>query len=266
LITILDRIIEHKREELKALKRDKPLEKLKEEIEKRCYNEHFFRDALSVKEGVNIIAEVKKGSPSKGIICHDFDHVRIAREYEAAGAKAISVLTDEQFFFGSLEYLKEIKREVRLPILRKDFIIDEYQIYEARAAGADAVLLIASVLDASVISKYLILARELCMDALVEVHNQEELDKVLTTDAGIIGINNRDLTDFSVDLNTTKELSKNIPDDKIIVCESGIHTHEDIGFIVDGGVNTFLVGEALVKGGSIREKLRELQGIEIFIG
>ena len=256
--TILDKIIAHKRIELEETKRAHPLEKIKEKLNDVGRADVTFFNALSNKRRVNIIAEVKKGSPSKGIICHDFDPIRIAKDYEDAGASAISVLTDEHFFYGKLDYLCDIRRAVRLPLLRKDFIIDEYQIYEARSAGADAILLIAAVLDGDTMREFLKIAHKLGMDVLVEVHNKEELDKALTTDARIIGINNRNLKDFSIDLNITKKLAKYIPNEKVKVSESGINTREDIDFLLECGVNTFLIGESLVRGESISGKMKEL--------
>ncbi len=256
--TILDKIIAYKREELKTRKASCPLGKLKNSIEESGWVSTSFYDALKKTERVNIIAEVKKGSPSKGVICHDFDHIAIAADYEAYGAAAISVLTDERFFFGSLAYLKDIKRKASIPILRKDFIVDEYQIFEAKAGGADAVLLIAAVLDTAVISDFLGLTRSLGMAALVEVHNEPELEKALTTGARIIGINNRNLNDFSVELNTTIELAKLLPPDRVVVSESGIHTRADIELVQKSGVNAFLIGEALMRGGDIKTKLGEL--------
>jgi indole-3-glycerol phosphate synthase len=289
--TILDKIIEHKHEELKSIKVSHPLQEIKEDLKNSGFVRSSFYDALSKTDGVNIIAEVKKGSPSKGVICHDFDHIKIAKEYEKAGASAVSVLTDEHFFYGRLSFLKDIRKEIKLPILRKDFIIDEYQIFEAKSAGADAVLLIAAVLDKDTLTRFLALTHELSMDALVEVHNEEELKKVLATDAVIIGINNRNLKDFSVDLNTTRELARVIKSSDLqegaeevllegaredllegtaevllegaralVVSESGIHKRADIDFLLSFGVNSFLIGEALVKGGSIQEKMRELIG------
>jgi indole-3-glycerol phosphate synthase len=260
LSTILDKIIAQKREEIKKLKNFYPLEKLKEDIKNTKFADKDFYGALSKKGKVNIIAEVKRGSPSKGIICHDFNPVKIAKEYESAGACAISVLTDIDFFYGSINYLKDVKESVNIPVLRKDFIIDEYQIYEAKAYGADAVLLIAAVLDKNKLIRFLNLAHELGMHALVEVHNKDELDKVFAADAGIIGINNRNLKDFSVDLNTTKKLVQQIPKGvkALVVSESGIHKRDDIGFLLSCGVNAFLIGEALLCGGNITKKMNEL--------
>ena len=290
--TILDKIIAHKREELKLVKKLRPLEeiisslkdnkyiqssfskiydslrsttdssrwhvnRLESLLEKSRFESNAFYKALSTKSGVNIIAEVKKGSPSKGIICEDFDHISIAKEYEFSGAKAISVLTDERFFFGKLEYLMDIRREVKIPLLRKDFIVDEYQIFEAKESGANAILLIAAILEPEEMVEFLRVTDSLGMDALVEVHNFEELNMVLKTHARIIGINNRNLKDFTVDLNTTLDLVNSIPKDKVIVSESGIHTRNDIAKLLSHGVNTFLIGEALVRDGGISKKMSD---------
>lgn len=257
LSTILDRIVAHKISEVKALKEATPLRVLKEAVKKAGKGVSFL-DALGRNDRVNIIAEVKKGSPSKGIICHDFDPVGIAKEYAKCGAAAVSVLTDEKFFFGSLDYLRDIKKAIPLPVLRKDFIIDEYQIYEARAAGADAVLLIAAILEPEAIDRLLDRTHELGMDALMEVHDNEELYMVLETDAKIIGINNRNLGNFKVDLGTTEKLISEIPFGKIIVSESGIHTKADIDSLIECGANAFLVGEALMDGKMpVKDKMRE---------
>ncbi|MFC1855358.1 indole-3-glycerol phosphate synthase TrpC [Thermodesulfobacteriota bacterium] len=260
--TILDKIIDHKKKELAELKSNKSTDEVKKCV-KNCQREPMdisFFDALNKKGSINIIAEVKKGSPSKGIICEDFDPVSIAKQYEIAGAGAVSVLTDSHFFFGKLQYLKDIRKAISLPILRKDFIIDEYQIYEAKCAGANAILLIAAVLDKDTIQEFLDIARKLDLDALVEVHNKSELDKVLKTDARIIGVNNRNLKDFSVDLNTTAELVKDIPPGKVVVSESGIHTRADIEQVLSCGVNSFLIGEALVKDNQMAGKMAEFLG------
>ncbi len=261
LDTILGKIVKHKYTELKKTKSKRPFKELIGAVESMKSSARFsFYDALAKKDGVNIIAEVKRGSPSKGIICTEFDHTCIAKSYESSGAAAISVLTDEEFFFGRLSYLEDIRREVRLPLLRKDFIIDEYQIYEAKAAGADAILLIAAVLDKPDIVNFLALTHELGMDALVEVHNKLELGKILTTKARIIGINNRNLKNFTVDLNTTTELAVDIPKKKVIVSESGINTRADIELLLESGINSFLIGEALVRDGGMSTKMRELLG------
>ncbi|HHT9130844.1 MAG TPA: indole-3-glycerol phosphate synthase TrpC, partial [Candidatus Brocadiaceae bacterium] len=208
-----------------------------------------------------IIAEIKKASPSLGVIRTDFNHVEIARLYESSGAAAISVLTDEKFFQGKLSYLTDVKKSVSLPILRKDFIIDPYQIYEARSAGADAILLIAALLSKEEIQRFLELARELGMDCLVEVHSELELEKVLQTSANIIGINNRDLATFKIDLETTLLLKPMIPSGKIVVSESGIKSREDIVKLIKKGVDAVLVGETLMKSTNISTKLHELLGL-----
>jgi indole-3-glycerol phosphate synthase len=258
-MTILDEIYKHKLGEVSENKKRIPVEALKEQCKKR-HRTRSFGDALKSDNNIRIIAEIKKASPSLGIIREDFNPVGIARIYEACGAAAISVLTDEKFFQGSLSYLTEVKRSVGLPILRKDFIVDAYQIYEARSAGADAILLIAALLSKDEIQRYLELARELDMDCLVEVHSEEELKKVLQTNAHIIGINNRDLATFKTDLQTTLRLRSMIPAGKIVVSESGIKSRADVEKLMKKGVNAILVGETLMKSDDISAKLRELLG------
>ncbi|MBI5894233.1 MAG: indole-3-glycerol phosphate synthase TrpC [Deltaproteobacteria bacterium] len=268
---ILDEIVFYKKESLEQQKKEVPLGILKKEISNLKQTRDFakaisgeginpVREGLS--NGVNIIAEIKKASPSKGIIRKDFDPVQIARIYEENGAKAISVLTEEKYFLGNIDYLNKVKDVTNLPILRKDFIFDEYQIYEARVKGADAALLIAGILDKKELKDFLELSRSLGMGCLVEVHNKEELKKVLSTDAKIIGINNRDLKTFKIDINTTINLIKEIPSDRMVVSESGINTHKDILKLKDAGVKAFLVGEALMKEHDIGKKLREIKGID----
>lgn len=257
---ILDEIVFYKKESLEKQKRIVSLDVLKKGISNLEQTRDFAK-AISGK-GISIIAEIKKASPSKGIIRKDFDPVQIARIYEENGAKAISVLTEEKYFLGSIDYLKQVKDVVKLPILRKDFIFDEYQIYEARVKGADAALLIAGILDKNKLKDFLDLSRSLGMSCLVEVHNKEELDKVLSTGAKIIGINNRDLKTFKTDINTTIELIKDIPSDKIVVSESGINTHEDVLRLKDVGVKAFLIGEALMREKDIGKKIRELMGVD----
>lgn len=220
-----------------------------------------FRAALIGKtDDVRIIAEVKKASPSRGVIRDEFDPLGLAKEYEANGASAVSVLTEEAYFQGSLEYLRLIKEKTGLPVLRKDFIIDEYQIYEARSAGADAVLLIAAILDEKALKNFLWLTEALGMAALVEVHDEEEIKKVLEAGASLIGVNNRDLKTFKVDINTTVRLAPLVPKDKIVVSESGIRERADILLLKKAGVNAFLIGEALVKEKDAGKKLRGLLG------
>ena len=258
-MTILDDIHKHKLTEVAESKRRTPLDTLKERIPKIPAAKSF---SAALKSGANIriIAEIKKASPSLGVIRKDFHPVEIARIYEVGGAAAISVLTDEKFFQGSLAYLTEVKKTVGLPALRKDFIIDPYQIYEARAAGADAVLLIAAMLSGDEIQDYLALSGELGMECLVEVHSEEELKKVLQTNAHIIGVNNRNLATFVTDMTTTLRLRQMIPDGKIVVSESGIKTRGDVETLLKAGVGAILVGETLMKSQDIYAKLRELLG------
>jgi indole-3-glycerol phosphate synthase len=213
-----------------------------------------------------LIAEVKKASPSAGVICPDFDPVRIAREYEAAGASCLSVLTDEKFFQGSLDYLRQIRAAVKLPLLRKDFIIDERQILEAIEWGADAILLIVAILSDAQLKRFHALAVEAGLAVLVEVHDEAELDRALAIGAELIGVNNRDLKTFKVDLATTERLAAKlfasplVPPSTLLVAESGIHTREDVTRLAKCGAKAILVGESLVRHGDIRGKVRELLG------
>ena len=212
-------------------------------------------------EALGLIAEVKKASPSAGVIAADFDPVRIAQQYEAAGAHAVSVLTDEQFFQGHLSYLARIREQIALPCLRKDFIIHEAQIFEAVVAGADAILLIVAALDDTAL-RHLLAIAELCqLDALVEVHTLEELDRALALDVKLIGINNRNLTTFEVDLATTELLSEQVPDDVILVAESGLKTRADTQRVFDSGCNAILVGESLMRTGDIAGQVGELLAV-----
>jgi indole-3-glycerol phosphate synthase len=208
---------------------------------------------------VGLIAEVKKASPSAGVICADFDPVRIAREYEAAGADCLSVLTDEKFFQGSLEYLREIRQAVALPLLRKDFIIDERQIAESIENGADAILLIVRILDDARLRRFHDMAREAGVAVLVETHDEAEMDRALAIGAGIIGINNRNLDTFTVDLGVTSRLATKAPAGVILVAESGIHTRADVQRVERDGAKAILVGESLMRNsGGISAKVGEL--------
>jgi indole-3-glycerol phosphate synthase len=209
-----------------------------------------------------LIAEVKKASPSAGVICPDFDPVRIARDYEAAGASCLSVLTDEKFFQGSLEYLRDIRAAVKLPLLRKDFIIDERQILEAIEWGADAILLIVAILDDAQLSRFHSMATEAGLAALVEVHDETELHRAQAIGAKLIGVNNRDLKTFEVDLATTERLAARLTGrDTLLVAESGIHNRGDVERLARCGARAILVGESLVKQGNIRAKVSELLAI-----
>lgn len=254
--TILDRIIAHKREELARQKNHISITALQTEAE-RAAPPRDFLVALRAP-GVSLIAEVKKASPSKGLLCPDFDPVRLARTYAANGAAAISVLTDARFFQGSLDDLRAVRQAVDIPVLRKDFVVDAYQVYEARAAGADAVLLIVAALDDATLHSLHALIRRLDMAALIEVHNAAELERALLLHPRIIGVNNRDLQTFHVTLDTTAALRPCIPDGVILVAESGIHTLEDVARLAAIGVDAMLVGEALVTAEDVGEKVRHL--------
>jgi len=254
---ILDKIREYK---LKEVAENKELVSI-ESLKKRCEDVPGAVKSCTVlkKENrIKFIAEVKKASPSAGIIREDFDYINIAKEYEAGGASAISVLTDKEFFKGDIKYLSEIKETVSLPVLRKDFFIDPYQIYEARAAGADLVLLIARILTKEKIDTFLTLSCELGMECLVEVHDNDELEKVLETEAAIIGINNRNLDTFETNLETTFQLCQRIPDGKIVVSESGIKTRADVLALEEAGIDAILIGETLMRSRDISQKIKEL--------
>ena len=257
--TILDKIVAHKRKEVSAQQAEVPLEEVRRRA-REATRPLDFGGALQRPGRVAIIAEVKKASPSAGVIRPDFDPVAIARAYEAAGASAISILTDEHFFQGRLDYLTQIRQTVALPLLRKDFIIDPYQIYEARAAGADAILLIVAILEQDELERFLAIAADLGLASLVEVHTKQELDRSLAAEAQIIGINNRNLQTFVTDLAVTRDLSRGIPGGKTIVADSGIKTAEDVKMLADCGVSAVLVGETLMRSDDIGAKLQELAG------
>jgi len=254
---ILSRIIEEKRRVIEEAKRTRPIDRLKGEIH-NVYVHSAFRKNISRPHHINLIAEIKRASPSKGILRGDFNPVKIAMTYQANGASAISVLTDERFFEGKLEYIAKAKEAVSLPILRKDFFIDEYQIYETVAAGADAILLIADILSVAEMTRFCDLASSLGFDVMVEIHNEEDLEKALSTNAAIIGINNRDLHSFRVDISTTQKLARLIPQNKVIVSESGIKSYEDVMFLKSLGVNAVLIGEAFMEADDIGAKMREI--------
>lgn len=254
---ILSRIIEDKRRVVEEAKKAKPQEYLIKEI-KSLSVKSSFKKSISRPHHINLIAEIKKASPSKGILRGDFNPVKIAITYQANGASAISVLTDERFFEGKLEYIQKVRGNVSIPILRKDFFIDEYQIYETVASGAEAILLIPEILSMAEMAKFYNLATELGLDCLVEVHNEEDIEKALAIGASIIGINNRDLHTFKVDLAVTQRLIRLIPQNKVIVSESGIKSYEDIMFLKSLGINAVLVGEAFMEAGDIASKMKEM--------
>lgn len=240
---VLDEIVRHKKKEVEEKKRIKPVEELINEI-KGGYSGNF-KKALQ-KEGISIIGEIKKASPSKGIIKEDFDSVKIAKVYEKVDVDAISVLTEKEFFKGDDNYIRKVKKVSSKPILRKDFIVDEYQIYESKILGADAVLLIVSVLGDKLRDFYN-LSKSVGLDVLVEIHDRQQLEIALEAGCDIIGINNRDLKTFNVDINTTENLIKYIPQNTTIVSESGIKTPEDIRYLASLGVDAVLIGETFMK-------------------
>jgi indole-3-glycerol phosphate synthase len=271
-LTILDTIVEEKQHEVARFpQRSVSVANLQAALAARGGVRDFVGALRKPKRGlVALIAEVKKASPSAGVICPDFDPVRIAREYEAAGASCLSVLTDQKFFQGSLEYLKQIRGAVQLPLLRKDFIIDERQILEAVEWGADAILLIVAILSDAQLKHFHELAIGARLAALVEVHDEAELDRALNAGAGLIGVNNRNLKTFQVDLATTERLASrmfsrttqhapcNTP--PLLVAESGIHTHADVERLAKCGARAILVGESLMKHADIGTKVHELLG------
>ena len=256
---ILDDIIANKKIELSETKRRSPLAEIRAKAADGRPVRGFGK-VLSQGADIKLIAEVKKASPSKGVIRENFDPVEIARAYAKAGANCISVLTESRYFQGSLDYLDQIRKAVELPLLRKDFIIDEYQIFEARAAGADAILLIAACLERRQIEDFLGTAEGLGLDVLVESHNYKELDRALMAGASLVGINNRDLGSFIVSLQSTFDLLKDIPDDRLVVSESGIATRDDVVKLQKAGVDAVLVGESLVREKDIGKKVKELLG------
>lgn len=264
---ILDEIVEQKQREIALLpERLIAAGDLRDAVLERGERRDFLGALRKPRAGdVGLITEVKKASPSAGVICPNFDPVRIAKEYEAAGASCLSVLTDEKYFQGSLDYLRQIREAVKLPLLRKDFIIDERQILEAIEWGADAILLIVAILDDERLKRFHTLAIEAGLAALVEVHDEEELDRALAIGAELIGVNNRNLKTFKVDLATTEQLAAKLHQSgksgsKLLVAESGIHTRADVERLKKCGAGAILVGESLVKQGNIPAKVRELIG------
>lgn len=258
--TILDEIAEKTRARIQELKKVKSLEQIRKEAYSMEANTDFpFEKALK-KEGISFICEVKKASPSKGIIAEDFPYVEIAKSYEEAGAAAISILTEPYYFKGSNEYLKEIYKEVSIPLLRKDFTVDEYMIYEAKLMGASAILLICSILNDVQLKSYLLTAHELGLSALVEAHDEEEVERAKAAGARIIGVNNRDLKTFNVDRNNSVRLRKKVPSHILFVSESGIKTPEDISVLKENGTDAVLIGETFMRSKNKKEMLNTLRG------
>jgi indole-3-glycerol phosphate synthase len=264
---LLASIVEQKQREVARLPAAPvTAERLREAMAQRGGPRHFYAALEKPRRGaVALIAEVKKASPSAGVICADFDPVWIAREYEAAGASCLSVLTDEKFFQGSLEFLRQIRAAVSLPLLRKDFIIDERQILEAIEWGADAILLIVAILDDARLKRFHELAVAAGLATLVEVHNAAELDRALAAGARLVGVNNRDLRTFQVDLAATERLAARLHaaadgQGRLLVAESGIHTRADVVRLTACGAQAILVGESLMRSGDIHGKVGELMG------
>lgn len=255
----LEEILQSKYADVAIRKEQNPIAELERKL-KDAPPIRAFRRSLT-GDSLNLIAEIKKASPSKGLLCHNFQPLSLALAYEASGAAAVSVLTDQKFFQGSLAYLELVKIGIKkLPVLCKDFIIDRYQIYEARVYGADAVLLIVAALTEPELTSLIKEVKDLGLDSLVEVHNLKELNIALSSGADLIGINNRALKTFKVDLETTFQLIESIPRDKVVVSESGINSHHDIERLAQAGVKAVLVGEALVTAADPGLKIKELLG------
>ena len=257
---ILDDIVAKQKIRIEHEKKEKSIEILKQEVSTLPLSENFFFEESLKKKEFAFICEIKKASPSKGIIVEEFPYIDIAQEYEQAGAAAISVLTEPNFFKGNDKFLKDVADIVNIPVLRKDFIIDEYQIYQAKLIGADAVLLICAILDETTLNKFLNIAKSLKLSCLVETHNEDEIKKALNSGAEIIGVNNRDLKTFTVDINISLKLKNLIPNNKIIISESGIKTAQNIKILKDAGFNGALVGESMMLSKDKKQFLSELRG------
>ena len=273
--TILDQLADYARYRVEQAKERKPLEEIREEALNASrkgvlsagtsvpdFPESFrFEKALAADGDIHFICECKKASPSKGLIAPDFPYLEIARQYEEAGASAISVLTEPKWFLGSPEYLREIAEEVTVPCLRKDFTVDPYMIYEAKLLGASAILLICAILDTGTLEEYLKVADSLGLSAIVEAHDEAEVASAVSAGARIIGVNNRNLKDFTVDIHNSIRLRSCAPAGTIFVAESGIRTPEDVEILRQNGVNAVLVGEQLMRAGSPKEELNRLRGL-----
>ncbi len=256
---ILDTIVAKQKIRIAKDKEIKSFDIMKKEAETfSSVNKISFKDSLKNKDFA-FICEIKKASPSKGVIVENFPYLEIAKDYEQAGAAAISVLTEPNFFKGNDKYLTEVSNTVKIPVLRKDFIIDEYQIYQAKVIGASAVLLICAILDDKTLQKYMSIAKSLNLDCLVETHNKEEIKQALNSGAEIIGINNRDLKTFTVDINNSVRLRKYLGDNKILISESGIKSSADIKILKDTGFNGALIGESMMLSENKKQFLNELK-------
>lgn len=254
---ILNTIAENTRLRYEKIIAEKPFDEIKSQALALEKGKFEFEKALK-GDTLSFICEIKKASPSKGIIAEDFPYIQIAKEYEQAGASCISCLTEPKWFLGSDNYLRETSQSVSIPVLRKDFTVNEYQIYEAKLLGAKAVLLICSLLDTETIKRYIATADSLGISALVEAHNESEVKSALSAGARIIGVNNRNLRDFSVDVSNSAKFRKMIPSDIIFVSESGIKSHNDIKVLIENGTDAVLIGETLMKAKDKKQKLKEL--------
>lgn len=257
--TILDRLTDHARERVEEAKRRQPLTEIRQRASDMPKGNFAFEEALK-KPDIAFICECKKASPSKGLIAPEFPYLSIAREYEAAGADAVSVLTESKWFLGSDKYLKDIAEAVSIPCLRKDFTVDEYMIYEAKLLGASAVLLICSILSEEQIKEYIGICDRLGLSALVEAHDGEEVEMALRAGARMIGVNNRNLKDFSVDTENSRRLRQMIPPEILFVSESGVGSAEDVSSLRGIGADAVLIGETLMRAADKKAKLRELKG------
>ncbi len=256
---ILDHIAAATKKRVEASKAQVPPERIQRLALEAKRGDSPFEAALS-KTGLSFICEVKKASPSKGVIVGDFPYVEIAKAYEAAGADAVSVLTEPEFFLGSTDYLTDIRASINLPLLRKDFIVDAYQLYESKIIGADAVLLICALLDEPALKQYLDICRELGLSALVEAHDEPEVEKAVSAGARVVGVNNRDLRTFNVDLNNCIRLRPLVPEDTLFVAESGIKAPQDVASLKKAGVDAVLIGETLMKSPDKKAAFDALKG------
>lgn len=266
-MNILEEIAEKRRIDIESRKKKVPLKEIKDMAEKIAEKEKkekgefdfLFQKNLS-KEGISFICEVKKASPSKGVIAEEFPYLKIAQEYEEAGAAAISVLTEPEYFLGRDEYLKEISKKVSLPLLRKDFTIDEYQIYESKTIGASVILLICALLSDKQLESYIKTAEKIGLSALTEAHDEQEIHRALQAGAKIVGVNNRDLKTFTVDIQNSINLRKLVPKDILFVSESGIRTSDDIAILKENGTDAVLIGETLMRSPDKKAALNQLSG------